>query len=83
MKKISIIAGLIVSAVGMLMFYLNGSRNATLNRPIFDHLDKRNLKTAYRAVFRDVMAGKIDADKLSEAQMDALLIERYDQMGFN
>lgn len=83
MKKLSIIAGLALTAVGALTFYLKGSQDATLNRPIFAHLDKGNAKKAYNSLMRDILHQKINIDDMSDDQLDALLLERYDQMGFN
>lgn len=79
MNKLSIITAAVVSSAALLTFYLKGSQDATLNRPIFDGFDKKHLKKAYKSIFNDVLSGRLNIDDKTEAEMDALLIERYNQ----
>ena len=76
MNKKTAIAAL-VAVVGVGTFYMKGSQNATLDRPVFDGLDKKKLKKAYNAMFRDAIAQKINIDGKTDDELDQILIQRY------
>lgn len=77
MNKNHIIGGTAALIGFVVTTYVLGSREATINRPVFDGLDKRTLRKVHNQMLRDAVVGKLDAGSMTEEQLDAHALAKY------
>jgi hypothetical protein len=85
MKKLIIAAAVITTAIATVFgykVYSEANFIATTEREPFTSmvLDRTVLREAYDQMFRDVLSGRLNIDDKTEAQMDELLMQRYNTL---